>query len=271
MRKSKLLVTGSSGFIGSSVLASFQGSSVDAVVDVVPWLQQRDGSLLSHLQQRSVLDTHRPSMVLHLAWHPTRGHAYEEDIEHAEWADASIAFARECLSRGIRFICAGSAVDHYDSNNPHLEGSAYAESKRRLRRYLDSYSASQKLVTWLQIQYVFSITSRRPRLVEALLSAENIQRFLPRFPDAFHDFIEVRDVADGIRIAVERKLTGLVPIGSGYQFSNIDFVNAAKFHLGVVGELNIGLPRVSSSLPSALHRLGWFPRHTYTYFEVSKD
>jgi nucleoside-diphosphate-sugar epimerase len=264
----RILITGGSGFIGSAVTAGLKiplglGSQT---LSIVEWKRRSDGSVLSARNRTKVLDNCRPDIVLHLAWHPTGTSDYEFSGQHTTWAEESLQFARECLSRNIWFICAGSAFDNPLNQNDSMKETPYSRSKSQLRSNIMGLIALGNRVTWLQIHHVFSLEAGRPRLLQSLLTAENPRSYCPDSPATIHDFIELSDVAAAIRLILVRKIMDSVAIGSGWAVSNQSFIDSAKFALGI-SNTRPSVPRTKSGHSSISLRLaGWRPHCTNEFF-----
>jgi len=269
MEPQRILMTGSSGFLGSAVRGRLQTASDAPKSELIAWTHERDGSLLSRDSQLRALDAHCPKILMHFAWHPTKHPRYELDLEHFAWGSSTLTLAKECLTRGIWFICAGSAAD--SDGGSHLGGSAYATSKKYLRLQLSEYLMSQPRMSWLQIQYVFSIRSRRPRLLDTFLSVPDKQGFTPASPDHRHDFIAVADVVEGVSTVLRHDLKGIVVIGSGRMFTTHDFINALRFRLGLIQMRPVCNATKSDHLPNALLQNGWLPTNTNEFFGITES
>lgn len=260
-----VLITGTSGLIGRAVFSNLHSQQLPQIQDllVVPWQQARLGTFLIEANRKLALDEYKPDVVLHFAWHSTSSDAYELDTEHAEWMKESLRFAEECVNRGIWFICAGSAADSLANQAAtHIWDSNYARSKRSLRDGVLNHLGPQNRVTWLQIEYVFSLAKQRPRLVQSLLNAEDPTKFHPQFPERKHDFIDVEDVAQALRVILVNRLVDVVTVGSGYLVSTLSFVQAVKFSLGQLTEFPSILFDAAVNPPQNLIQAGWTPKHT---------
>jgi len=269
MELHRILMTGSSGFLGSAVRGRLQTDSDAPTDELITWDQGRDGSLLSRDNQLRALDAHCPQILMHFAWHPTKHPRYELDSAHFAWESSTLTLAKECLARGIWFICAGSAAE--SDAGSHLGGSAYATSKRRLRLELSKYLMSHSRISWLQIQYVFSVRSRRPRLLETFFSVTDKQGFTPNSPEHRHDFIAVDDVAEGVDTVLRNNLKGVVVIGSGRMFTTHDFINTLRFRLGLNQTKPVCTATKSDRLPNVLLENGWLPSHTNEFFGIAES
>lgn len=260
-----VLMTGSSGLIGSAVIANLRTEQLPQIEQllVVPWQQAELGTFLMHANRKLALEKYKPDVVMHFAWHPTSSDTYEFDVEHDEWMKESLGFAEECVNRGIWFICAGSAADSLANRAAtHIWDSDYARSKRLLREGVLSHLGPQNRVTWLQIEYVYSLVKQRPRLVQSFLNAEDPTRFQPQFPDRKHDFVDVDDVAQALRVILAKRLVDVVIIGSGYLVSTFSFVQAIKLSLSQSTECPSISFEAAPDLPHNLIQAGWTPKHT---------
>lgn len=265
---SQILITGGSGFIGSAVISRLKTplGLESQTLNIVEWKRRSDGSVLSARNRTKVLDNSQPDTVLHLAWHPTGTSDYEFSGQHTYWAEESLRFARECLSRNIWFICAGSAFDNPLNQHDSIKETPYSKSKSQLRNDIMGLTTLGGSITWLQIHHVFSLQAGRPRLLQSLLSAENARSYCPDSPAAIHDFIESSDVGAAIQIIIARKIIDSVAIGSGWAVSNQSFIDSAKFALGI-SKTRPSMPRTKSGNSSIPLRLaGWKPHCTNEFF-----
>jgi nucleoside-diphosphate-sugar epimerase len=252
-----LLITGATGFVGRYLLERL------STAEVIFWQRDTFGDLLNVDDRVRVLDEANPACVVHLAWARTDARDYDMSSQNADWATASLSFASECVSRGIRFIGMGSALDGQISLH---KSTPYSEAKRLLRRESLRLGSG---VTWLSPQYIFSMDDARPRLIAALLSDQNPESFRPSFPEERQDFIHVRDVASAMQLVIQHDLRGRVYLGSGKLRSSKQLVEAA--YLSMSGQRLPKSISEESSLgpeqPRQLFDLGWYARETDLFFE----
>jgi len=254
----RLLVTGASGFLGSEVVRRLSSNNRDDP-ETLLWQQPVHGSLLSSASRKLFLDLYEPDAVLHLAWQSTSSPDYEMNTGHYDWSQATLEFATECSHRGIWFICAGSAIDEYKGEASHLDSSSYLESKRLLKSQVQRLIHFQSTMTWLRIQYVFSLSALRPRLLRAVLESPSPHDFRPTNPESLHDFIHIDDVATAMLSIITSGVKGEITIGTGFLISTADFVEAVKFQCGYLKE-KPNLSVVRSDLTSThLQKIKWSP------------
>lgn len=192
---------------------------------------------------------------------------------HHDWSSATIDLATECSERGIWFLCAGSAIDERQSLSSHLDSSSYLESKQLLRDHFKLEMQSQNRMTWLQIQYVFSVSALRPRLLRAVIESQSPHDFQPNNPESFHDFIHIDDVASAITSVISGKSTGNIHIGTGLLISTADFVEAVKFQCGYRERQPVMRPIKSDEAINRLQVSNWSPIATCQFLgiEVSES
>jgi nucleoside-diphosphate-sugar epimerase len=262
----RILITGASGFLGRHVVARLgQADSLDLAV--VTWDREKMGDIRNRKQRMAALKEHRPDVVLHLAWSSTENSHYQEDPENSSWGVLGADLLHECLELGSWYLAAGSAADvigdaGYDS--------AYSDAKRYLRSVVEPYALSGQ-ATWLRPQFVVSLADQRPRVVRQYFQRLPGSDFKMDNPDSEFDFVEVRDVAQGIATTIHNRLTGIVDLGSGYFHSVAQLVAAVASVEGIKTSHTspvVGSVKSECEMEQLLHA-GWKPVHTQELFGMS--
>ena len=235
-------------------------------LELLLWERNNHGSVLSQENRNTFLDVFKPDVVLHLAWQSTSDPHYDSNPAHEEWATATLDFASECDRRNIWFIAAGSAIEEqYGSSVSHLNSSDYLKSKQRLRKHFKALVQSTSKLTWLQIQYVFSMSELRPRVLRAVMTSKDPRNFYPDSPDSMHDFIHIDDVAAAISTVLLSSTTGDIPVGTGCLISTKNFVEIVKFHAGfrqTRPEVNLQRTDAYGNIP---HLFNWSPVESFKF------
>ncbi|OAD21866.1 CDP-4-dehydro-6-deoxy-D-gulose 4-reductase [Candidatus Thiomargarita nelsonii] len=117
----KVLLTGATGFIGQHcpALLLTQGYEVHAIYSRIageahPNVHWHKVDLLAPMQIARLIDSIRPTHLLHLAWYAIPG-KYWTSSENFRWVQASLTllqeFARRC---GQRVVMAGTCAEYDD-------------------------------------------------------------------------------------------------------------------------------------------------------------
>lgn len=259
----RLLVTGSTGFLGKHLMRLLAHYPL-ASYEVVSWSRETMGDVLLAAHRQAALSKLEPDAVIHLAWSSTLHPGYREDSANAMWGAASIDFMHECAGRGIRFFAIGSAAD--TPGDPTFN-SPYSTAKRAYRLAFSDIRESCEM-TWLRPQYVVSLEDQRPSVVRAYLDVRGRADLPLKHPEAELDFVHVGDVVKGIRMAVEHNVTGIVNLGSGYLHSVQELLAAVDRQLEgtTLDPATFLRPRRSSTATDVLLSLGWRPTNTQAFF-----
>jgi hypothetical protein len=209
----RLLITGRSGFIGSHLgpMIDYLTEGSDAIIVEAP---RRKLDLTNASSDRFILESLRPTHVLHLAWASTSLPDYDVLDVHSEWAIRTFSLA-ESLSRfGVVNWIVGTGLE---DENMTQDPTHYGLSKLKLKR--DVLDFQSELVRWISMPYVFSLFHKRPRITEAIQDVESLHN-----PDSVHDYLELRDVVFQLGQIIDADHGIHSRVTSGRRISNFELV-----------------------------------------------
>lgn len=256
----KILLVGSGGYLGRHTLHLLTNSSD---FEVTRWDRLRHGSFVDRDARERALDNLRPDFLVNLAWQATNTTNYEYSAAHPLWADSAGLALQECADRGIGCVLIGSGIDaeHLSSQD-----TDYSAAKKQLRQIFDIRPAASTAAL-LSPGYMFSLSDRRPRIMDSILSRRIASEADLRYPNLALDFIEVRDVASAVVTVLRSRLSGrLVPF-SGVPRTVIAFYAVVCERMGL--PTSAGTDQPIPYWPEEAESLlasGWWPTQTDFFF-----
>jgi len=227
----RVLVTGGTGFVGRHSLALLveQGYEVHAVARTPPAEVQHGvvwhrGDLLDGAETVALLETVRPTHLLHFAWFAVPGR-YWTDAENVRWVTATLhLFDRFAAAGGRRAVLAGSCAE-YDLNHgycsedrtPTTPDTLYGECKNAVRAVTARAADVLGLTTaWGRIFFVYGPDEHPARLVAYVTNSLLVATpALCSDGAQIRDFLHVADVASAFVALLATDVCGAVNIGSG--------------------------------------------------------
>lgn len=227
MTKSRLLITGAKGFVGSHILQRLNSrfdvhavSRTQTTDDKFTW---HNADLLDSTECSLLIKDVRPSYLIHSAWETTHGAFWEAESNYI-WLEASKKlFAEFIVQGGKRVVSCGTCAEYTGSQTPlcenddtHDAASVYGRSKNELLNALSDMSVSY---AWARIFYPYGDGEGSKRFIPSIC-----QSLLEGVPakcssgQQLRNFMNVRDLGSAIAKLADHQLTG--PINLGYPTSH---------------------------------------------------
>jgi nucleoside-diphosphate-sugar epimerase len=280
-----VLVTGASGFIGRHTITPLiaRGFVVHALAKSenppsdLPDCHWHQVDLLDPIATTAIIQTLRPSHLLHLAWYAVPG-KYWSSIENLRWVQASLELVRHFYEAGgQRVVVAGSCAEYdwqhgYCSEllTPRQPISLYGVCKNSLQEILQSYSTVSGLsMAWGRIFLLYGSHEFPGRLVASIIrSLLQGQEAKCSHGRQIRDFMHVEDVADAFVTLLDSEITGAVNIASGLPISirnvathiaNI-IVRPELLKLGAIDAAANDVPLLVGNADRLNNELNWQPQ-----------
>jgi nucleoside-diphosphate-sugar epimerase len=269
----RVLVTGGSGFIGRHMPPHLEALGYEVHAVGYPAVDLLDDS-----SRRTLLETLRPTHLVHLAWHVPPG-KYLSSTENVRWVQASLGLLMEfAAAGGQRVVTAGTCAEYSwdegdgicrEDDTPLRPSSLYGVSKDALRRMQDSMAATLGFsAAWGRVFFPYGVGEPAGRLVpsviDSVLAGKPAQCSHGR---QLRDFIYVDDVARAFAVVLDSGYEGALNIGTGQAVTIVEVARAAAEAAGRPELLELGAlpsragePDVLLADTAKLRRLGFMPR-----------
>jgi nucleoside-diphosphate-sugar epimerase len=282
----KILVTGATGFIGStfSRLALSHGHSIGGMMlptekmpvglganERMMWFK---GTLAEPPWQE--LEKFTPDACVHFAWIATPG-IYLESPENENYFGWSREFVRRVREYGAqRIVAAGTCIEYRISNEKLSEDKTpvepttnYARWKDALRVALEEDSKKNGFqFAWTRVFYPYGVGEHPARLCSAIIQKLGRgERIELKTPNSTKDYIYIEDLASAFLTVLEKQFQGTINLGTGIGITVKEIAQTVGQMMNraeLVKEMNP--PQVDPlgyvvADVSKLRGLGWTPEH----------
>ena len=282
----KLLVTGSTGFIGKnclSILSARKDFEIHAVSSQsyrgewsgVHWHQ---ADLMDSKQALELLNQVQPSHLLHFAWYTVPG-KYWNSIENFRWVQASLALLQAFSNNGgKRIVMAGTCAEYdwkygylSEKTTPLLPDTVYGKCKHALQVMFDAFCKQTGISgAWGRIFFLYGPYEHQDKLIPSVIRSL-IQDRPARCThgNQIRDYLYVEDVADALIALLESEVQGPVNIASGSPVSLEGIVYKISEKLNRKDLIHLGAIQASTNEPHLLvadvrrlsEEVGWSPKY----------
>ena len=279
----KVLITGSTGFIGSQVTAELlrRGYEVHALV-YPPFapeqknLVQHEMNLMDSKAINEFLSEHKFESLIHLAWYVgPKCHVHNLNMD---WVIASLNLLQSFANNGGKTFLGAGTCSEYEykygylseditSTNP---GTLYGNGKNAVYNLAKIFCSQNDIkFKWPRIFNLYGPNEKSQRLmpsvINSCLKGEDV-----KVSDClkFQDYLHVEDTARGIVDVLESEIEGAVNICSGKPVQLREIVNKIAEYTNFTGQILWG------AIPAAfgddlvvgnnekLKSIGWKPKYS---------
>jgi nucleoside-diphosphate-sugar epimerase len=281
----KILITGGTGFIGSSFirLALNRGHQVAGLTQPAkiipvtlpahPQLQWLRGTL-DEAPWEEIAAFHA-DVCIHGAWVTTPG-TYLESPENNHLLESSQRFLQRIIDTGTSHIFGlGTCIEYQITNQPLSEertpvapATPYAKCKDALRQWLEAEAQKRGIIgTWGRVFYPYGPGEHPARLCSALIARLSAgERLQLKTPQSIKDYIFIEDLAEALLTVVEQRPAGVINLGTGMGVSVREIADQLGELLGRPELVQEQIPPGPDAFPfvvadaGRLKSLGWQPK-----------
>jgi nucleoside-diphosphate-sugar epimerase len=272
MTSRRVLLTGASGFIGRHAIAPLlaRGFEVHAASRhppaPEPGLVAHAVDLLDPLVPARLLETVRPSHLLHAAWDVTPGR-YWTARENLDWVAASLRLYRAFVAGGGQRIEIVGTCAEYDwtgdvldpASTPLVPATLYGKSKLSLCQLLQEAALLDGVsLAWGRIFFLYGPHEAPERLIPSVIVP--LLRGEPALVGeglAERDFMHVADVAEALVVALDSQHVGALNIATGTTRSLRDVVLEIAVQLHRPDLVRLGARPTPAAEPPRLSATIW--------------
>lgn len=239
MKKNKILVTGSTGFIGAELIKSFKNSKIYFVSKKkIKEKYSKHINIQCDLRKKNsiktVLEKVKPTIIYHLAWHGIPNFNEKNFQINKEISNNLIEAINSSYCKKI--IISGSCAEYGSQKSPVKEYynkgnkiSALGKQKNHIRKLFYKKLNKDIICIWTRIFYVYGLEQRTGSLLNSILNCKK-KNFELSQPNVFNDFIYIKDVISALIAIKKINKSLIINICNGVAHSNLNFAsNFSKF------------------------------------------
>jgi nucleoside-diphosphate-sugar epimerase len=277
----KVLLTGSTGFIGRYVAAELEAKNIEFVsISRKPQKYSKGKYVVADLLKEkdiiSLIKEIQATHLIHLAWYTEHG-KYWNSALNLEWMTATHRLIESfCIHGGQHVLLAGTCAEYdwrygmcYEDITPTNPKTLYGVAKDATRRLAQLICLRHDVsFAWARIFFPYGIGEENSRLIPSLFRV--FQQKQPPFgvnADSYRDFLHARDLAKAFVICMLNQVDGILNLSSGEPLAIREIVKIIAQIYGVsplkvldMESERTGEPRLLVGDNEKLKSFGWRPK-----------
>jgi nucleoside-diphosphate-sugar epimerase len=272
MKKNRILVTGSTGFIGSELIKSFKNSDLYFISKKkIKKKYFKHIGIQCDLKKKNsiktVLEKVRPTIIYHLAWHGIPNFNKKNFKINKEISNNLIEAINSSYCKKI--IISGSCAEYGSQKSPVEEYcnkgdkiSLLGKQKNHIRKLFYKKLNKNIVCIWARIFYAYGLGQRSGSLLNSIMNCKK-KIFELDQSNVFHDFIYIKDVISALIAIKKINKSLIINICNGVAHSNSKFARTLSKLLNIktICKKKINDPKIilygSNKL---LKQVGWKSR-----------
>jgi nucleoside-diphosphate-sugar epimerase len=245
----RVLLTGSTGFIGTHVLAALLQDGIETISLSRSCQDTRDNHLYLDLfnikkTEQALLNLNCTHLI-HLGWYTEHGQFWSSPV-NLKWIDAT-KHLLNCFfeSGGVHAFIAGTCAEYEwqygycdEILTPILPRTTYGRCKHITHlSCVEIANHGNKTLTWGRIFNPYGPSEQPNRLIPSLIAA--LQNRIEPFgvnKSIYRDFLYVEDLAESIVHTTKMNYSGAINLSSGEPVSLVDIVTELSMLIGTSPE-----------------------------------
>ena len=271
----KILITGSSGFLGKELIKKFKFRKVYLISKKKIKTYPEHHNIICNLTNKKKLISEikkiNPKVIYHLAWHGIP--SFDKKNFKVNLKITKNLVEAINLSSCKKIIVSGTCAEYgfgkkifYENSKKNLI-SPLGKQKEMTRNYLSNNLNKKIALIWVRIFYVYGPQQRKGSLMQFLEGVKNKKKILKlKYPYVFNDFIYIKDVIDALSKMEKTNTDSIINICTGKPTSNIDFIKkfekVAKCKINIDSTNKINSKKMLYGSNTKLKNLGWKQKYS---------